>query len=505
MRARLTRVEPGGAGRCRLMLLIVLAGAAVCTIVIDSELPRLAAGGVLRVVGRGTLRKSRLSSEALCRLRTVGRSAECATLYQHALDIVGHGGWEVPSVDQRRCRSWRCTCQGLSDTYGTAHKNGWGAAPAHAREWWVASACTTAPARVARGDLADAARATTQSARLPDVATWQVRNHTRAAAAYARWTGAALAQCGGRRIVIYGSSFARALLWSTMHLFTGKRPTADADITIRSFGGGVRVARQCMTESAYLGRDISCSAAQWEGDASVCHYPRDVGTDLRNCGWPFAKLWRYSTAAAHAATSPPARPLQELGVLAADVGPLPRDSFEAVYAFKSWPFTPVVDSAALQQFAILEPDVLVLESYVWGFSPIGLEACTEVKNQDASRVERSTRSCEREQERRFDALLATIEKHLPARTAVIHLIETRGGIGYARRSAQVRSAVGRLGEVQRRRHLFLDRGDVLSETPAHLKSEHGYYGDATDAWARMITLLACNGMREDGGVLTREE
>ena len=495
MRVWMTHAEPDRRRRA-LAFLILVAGAAVCTLAVGVKLPWSAVGGVLRVVGGGMLRK-RTPSGRRCRLRTVGRSAECAALYQRALDIVGNGEWEEVPTNHQQCRRWRCTCQGLSDMYGTAHKNGWGTAPAHAAEWWVASACKTAPTRGARGDLTASASATAQSA------VWRVRNHPSAAAAYARWTGAALAKCGGRRIVIYGSSFARALLWSTMHLFTGKRPTADVDTSIPSYCSTGCGTRTCMTESAYRGQDVSCSAAQWDGDLTVCHYPRDVGIDLRNCGWPFAKLWRYSTAAAHAATSPEARPLSELGALAADVGTLPRDSFEVVYAFKSWPATPVVDSAALRQFAVLNPDALVLESYVWGFTSTGLEGCTDVKRHGAaSRVERSARSCEQEQERRFDALLAMVEEHLPARTAVIHVLETRGpvgGGGYTQRSAQVRDAVERLKEVQRRRHLFLDRGDVLAETPAHRRSEHGYYGDATDTWARIITQLACNDMRGIGG------
>jgi len=43
------------------------------------------------------------------------------------------------------CEEWGCTCQGMSDAYGTDHGVTWGSAPSEARDWWDDNHCTTKP------------------------------------------------------------------------------------------------------------------------------------------------------------------------------------------------------------------------------------------------------------------------------------------------------------------------------------------------------------------------
>ena len=45
------------------------------------------------------------------------------------------------------CARWHCTCQGLSDLYGTNAGTGWGCAPPGARSWYQAQKCRTKSAR----------------------------------------------------------------------------------------------------------------------------------------------------------------------------------------------------------------------------------------------------------------------------------------------------------------------------------------------------------------------
>uniref|UniRef100_A0A6C0JBW2 Uncharacterized protein n=1 Tax=viral metagenome TaxID=1070528 RepID=A0A6C0JBW2_9ZZZZ len=43
------------------------------------------------------------------------------------------------------CKVFNCTCQGLSDKYGTHHRVTWGKAPRYARNWWSRNSCKTRP------------------------------------------------------------------------------------------------------------------------------------------------------------------------------------------------------------------------------------------------------------------------------------------------------------------------------------------------------------------------
>eukprot|EP00930_Biecheleria_cincta_P017864 TRINITY_DN14089_c0_g1_i1.p1 TRINITY_DN14089_c0_g1~~TRINITY_DN14089_c0_g1_i1.p1 ORF type:complete len:321 (+),score=42.59 TRINITY_DN14089_c0_g1_i1:52-1014(+) len=43
------------------------------------------------------------------------------------------------------CSDWECTCQGVSDCYGTDYGVTWGAAPQAAMSWWSEHRCTTRP------------------------------------------------------------------------------------------------------------------------------------------------------------------------------------------------------------------------------------------------------------------------------------------------------------------------------------------------------------------------
>lgn len=47
------------------------------------------------------------------------------------------------------CKKWGCTCQGLSDTFGTFHNN-WGGAnyDRHAKSFWMQHGCRTFPQKV---------------------------------------------------------------------------------------------------------------------------------------------------------------------------------------------------------------------------------------------------------------------------------------------------------------------------------------------------------------------
>jgi hypothetical protein len=56
----------------------------------------------------------------------------------------------VGFVSEGSCDEWACTCQGMSDVYGTTHATKfWGSASTSAREWWIARKCETAPKRAA--------------------------------------------------------------------------------------------------------------------------------------------------------------------------------------------------------------------------------------------------------------------------------------------------------------------------------------------------------------------
>ena len=407
-------------------MLALLAGAVLLALAAARKPPSLRALNVARDAAHRThLLNGVERLRQACSLQNMGESTECSSLYQSALDIFGGGG-----------------------------------------EGWASS-----------------------SSRAAVNATARDRN----AAAYERWTRTALKQCGGHRIAIYGSTFARALLWSTMYLFTGARPAAAVDTHIPMYDAK-RIL--CMADAAFDGLATSCKSPRFLGAHHVCHYPVDVGVDHKNCGWPFAKLWRYALDTG-VATSPPALPLPGIGELATRLGALSSNVFEVVYGFRSWPGTPIGDSVAMRHFEALAPDILVLESHVWGFSAAnakmtagaGAAASASAPGRvghdedvawacKAAQQLRSPRACEKEQARRFDALLAKVERHVPSTTAVVHLVESRGAKGHAQRSAQVRAAVDRLAPQRRRRHLFLD-----------------HTADATDAWARALTLLACNEMR----------
>ena len=41
------------------------------------------------------------------------------------------------------CSPWRCTCQGMSEWFGTNSGVGWGCAPMEARVWWEQRKCGT--------------------------------------------------------------------------------------------------------------------------------------------------------------------------------------------------------------------------------------------------------------------------------------------------------------------------------------------------------------------------
>ena len=43
------------------------------------------------------------------------------------------------------CDDWRCSCQGLSNKFGVAHRQSWGSANELAQTWWHGHSCTTSP------------------------------------------------------------------------------------------------------------------------------------------------------------------------------------------------------------------------------------------------------------------------------------------------------------------------------------------------------------------------
>jgi hypothetical protein len=47
------------------------------------------------------------------------------------------------SVHCAGCSPWGCTCQGMSEWYGTNNAVGWGCAPSEAQAWWMAHQCKT--------------------------------------------------------------------------------------------------------------------------------------------------------------------------------------------------------------------------------------------------------------------------------------------------------------------------------------------------------------------------
>jgi len=49
----------------------------------------------------------------------------------------------VYDVTHLVCAPWGCTCEGLSNTYGTQYRKTWGSAPEVAKDWWVVNTCTT--------------------------------------------------------------------------------------------------------------------------------------------------------------------------------------------------------------------------------------------------------------------------------------------------------------------------------------------------------------------------
>ena len=453
-----------------------------------------------------TVAASTSTSTSTCRLRDVERSAGCAALFQSALDILGDGEWVIgassssdAAPEKGVCAAWSCTCQGLSDRYGTAHMGGWGSAPEEGegdggvRQWWMNNACQTQPRETNSGSRVAAA-----AAALPP-AMWRINaKYSDAATAFNQWTGLSLARCGGRRVVVYGSSFARTIMWSMMSMFTGTAPTR-AEKVMPSYN---MAATKCHSEVNYKGSAVWCENAEWKARPEVCRYPRDTGLELEKCGWPHAKLWRFNLATG-ATSSPATRTIQHFSSVVAHAGPLAINTFQAVYGFKSWPRTPVADAEAYAQFAALKPDIVIVESYVWGFSPDGFPASSSRRH--SPHVDADV---DAEGGRRIDAMLEAIETHLPGEITVVHLLETEWGTsgsnsGYAARSAQVRAAVARLPLRKQRRHLFFDRAAVLAKTAAERRSEHGYYGDASDAWARMLTLLLCNDMEE--GAAEKEE
>lgn len=57
-------------------------------------------------------------------------------------------------------------------------------------------------------------------------------------------------------------------------------------------------------------------------------------------------------------------------------------------------------------------------------------------------------------------------------------------------------AVAALAPTKRARHLFLDRSGALRQTEPERQKEHGYYGQVTDMWARVLTLLACGELEQ---------
>ena len=60
----------------------------------------------------------------------------------------------------RGCAEWTCTCQGLSNMFGTAHATKfWGSASETARTWWLARKCETAPKLAAAKSVAAPAAA----------------------------------------------------------------------------------------------------------------------------------------------------------------------------------------------------------------------------------------------------------------------------------------------------------------------------------------------------------
>jgi hypothetical protein len=48
-----------------------------------------------------------------------------------------------PDYDGNFCKPWGCTCQGITDKYKTRHGITWGSAPGPARWWWMQKGCHT--------------------------------------------------------------------------------------------------------------------------------------------------------------------------------------------------------------------------------------------------------------------------------------------------------------------------------------------------------------------------
>ena len=43
------------------------------------------------------------------------------------------------------CKLWDCTCQGMSNKFGTIHGQSFGRASKEAKAWWLAKQCRTSP------------------------------------------------------------------------------------------------------------------------------------------------------------------------------------------------------------------------------------------------------------------------------------------------------------------------------------------------------------------------
>eukprot|EP01001_Neometanema_parovale_P009758 NODE_5_length_5289_cov_242.816492_g4_i0.p1 GENE.NODE_5_length_5289_cov_242.816492_g4_i0~~NODE_5_length_5289_cov_242.816492_g4_i0.p1 ORF type:complete len:1679 (-),score=414.19 NODE_5_length_5289_cov_242.816492_g4_i0:253-5238(-) len=72
----------------------------------------------------------------------------------HTFEVVSNSGsnWKSAEghmsilLNQEPCFDWGCTCQGMSNHFGTSHGITWGSATAIAKKWWGSVRCNTYPA-----------------------------------------------------------------------------------------------------------------------------------------------------------------------------------------------------------------------------------------------------------------------------------------------------------------------------------------------------------------------